>query len=188
MPQHLRSSSALCSLLSARSPALGRMLLSLARRAMDEVLTKISLLLLLLPRSSAIILLLLEMEKGPQDRTTSAAAECISHDESITAVNLTALRSLIPRLHGRGKRRKGYLYSNGFSCGKASSSRCHIDLQNLEKTLEVHFSNLAPRPISKLLISIEREILNECSRGPHEFSRDPLMLNRVTRSVRVNFL
>ena len=82
---------------------------------------------------------------------------CISHDESITAVNLTALRSLIPRLHSRGK---GYLYSNGFSCGKASpgraSSRCHIDLENLE----LHFSNLAPRPISKLLISIEREILN----------------------------
>ena len=81
--------------------------------AMDEVLTKISLLLLLLllPRSSAIILLLLEMEKGPQDRTTSAAAECISHDESITAVNLTAPPSLI------AQGRRGVRGSFVSSCG-----------------------------------------------------------------------
>ena len=173
-------------LLSLCSVALGRMLLSLARRAMDEVLTKISLLRDHLPSPGNGGWKGRRIERD--EEATEGGGVCISHDESITAVNLTALRSLIPRLHGRGKRRKGYLYSNGFSCGKASSSRCHIDLQNLEKTLEVHFSNLAPRPISKLLISIEREILNECSRGPHEFSRDPLMLNRATRSVHVNFL
>ena len=90
------------------------MLLSLARRAMDEVLTKISLLRdhLPSPGNGGWKGRRIEErdEEGDEEEATEGGGVCISHDESITAVNLTAPRSLIPRLHGRGKRRKGYLY------------------------------------------------------------------------------
>ena len=139
MPQHLPSS-ALCSL------ALGRMLLSLARRAMDEVLTKISLLLSPPPRSSSFSWKWgLE---GKEDRTrrrrrrrSNGGGVCISHDESITAVNLTALRSLISRLHSRGK---GYLYSNAFSCGKASTREGFLKMPHRLRKLEVALFQLGP--------------------------------------------
>ena len=86
-------------LLSARSLALGRMLLSLARRAMDEVLTKISLLRDHLPSPGNGGWKGRRIERDQEEGATAGGRVCISHDESITAVNLTALRSLIPRLH-----------------------------------------------------------------------------------------
>ena len=72
---------------------------------MDEVLTKISLLRDHLPSPGNGGWKGRRIERdqeGEEEEATEGGGVCISHDESITAVNLTALRSLIPRLHSRG--------------------------------------------------------------------------------------
>ena len=128
--------------------------------------------------SSAIIFVLLEMgaggEGGSNEGGEEEATECISHDESITAVNLTALLSLISR---REKGLVRVLVRQTSSFRVCAESRCHRDFDNFASCTFPTRSVI--QLANSLSLSTELAILNERERGPRDFDRDPLMSGRL---------